>query len=91
MLAENIKVVFVPHMFDRAGSYHQRHMKTALSLPAARGDDGATPFRLSEGEPFPTSYGEDTHRKIFGSPVTTPAASPSWGSTRARSSGSTVC
>jgi hypothetical protein len=77
MLAKNIKVVFVIHMFDRAGSYHERQMKTALFLPAARGDDGARPFRLSEGGPFPTSYGEDTHRKIFGSPLTTPTASPS--------------
>ena len=66
MLAENIKVLFVTHMFDLAGTYHERQMRTALFLRAARGEDDARPFRLSEGRPLPTSYGEDTYRKIFG-------------------------
>jgi DNA mismatch repair ATPase MutS len=69
MLAENIKVMFVTHLFDLAWSYHQRRMSAALFLRAPRGDDGARPFRLTEGEPLPTSYGEDTYRKVFGSPI----------------------
>ena len=74
MLAEDIKVVFVTHLFDLAEGYHGRRMTTALFLRAPRGDDGARPFRLSEGEPLPTSYGEDTYRKIFGASVETAQA-----------------
>lgn len=66
MLAEKIKVVFVTHLFDLADSYHTQEMGTALFLRAPRGEDGARPFRLCEGKPLPTSYGEDTYRVIFG-------------------------
>ncbi len=69
MLAANIKIVFVTHMYDLAASYHQRQMNTALFLRAPRSEDGARPFRLSEGEPLRTSYGHDTYRNIFGAPV----------------------
>jgi MutS-like protein len=69
MLAENIKIVFITHMFDLASSYHERGMRTALFLRAPRGEDGARPFRLCEGEPLPTSYGEDTYRQIFGASI----------------------
>ena len=43
----------------------------ALFLRAERGSHGARPFRLSEGEPLSTSYGEDSYRKIFGVGVET--------------------
>jgi DNA mismatch repair ATPase MutS len=77
MLAENIKVVFVTHLFDLAASYHEQRMGAALFLRAPRGDDGARPFRLSQGEPLPTSYGEDTYRKIFGATARAAIVSPS--------------
>lgn len=77
MVAENIKVVFVTHMYDLAASYHHRRSPTALFLRAARGEEGARPFRLSEGEPLPTSYGEDTYRKIFGAGLDAMTARPS--------------
>jgi MutS domain V len=76
MLAERIKVVFVTHMYDLAAGYHRRRMRTALFLRAPRGEDGARPFRLSAGEPLPTSYGEDTYRKIFGASIDAARASP---------------
>jgi MutS domain V len=75
LLHEHIKVVFVTHMFDLAQGFHERRLSQALFLRAERGSDGARPFRLSEGEPLPTSYGEDSYRKIFGRAVEpTPAA-----------------
>ena len=77
MLAENIKVVFVTHMFELAQTYYERQMSTALFLRAARAEDGARSFRLSAGEPLPTSYGEDTYHKIFGAPVKAATARPS--------------
>jgi hypothetical protein len=43
---------------------------TTLFLRAARADDGSRPFRIDEGEPLPTSYGEDLYRQTFGSNTT---------------------
>ena len=60
LLQERIKVVFVTHMFDLAHGFHERALDQALFLRAERGSHGARPFRLSEGEPLPTSYGEDS-------------------------------
>jgi DNA mismatch repair ATPase MutS len=75
MLAEHIKVVFVTHMFDLSTSYYEQHLPAALFLRAERGREDARPFRLTEGEPLPTSYGSDSYRKVFGRSVDdTPAA-----------------
>ena len=62
-------MLFVTHMFDLADGFYRRGLDTALFLRAERGTEGARPFKLSEGEPLPTSYGEDSYRKIFGSSV----------------------
>jgi MutS domain V len=72
-----IRVVFVTHMFDLASSVHRQDLATALFLRAERGSDGARPFRISEGEPLPTSYGEDSYRKIFGKTLAPGVAAPS--------------
>jgi hypothetical protein len=69
MLAEDIKVLFVTHMFDLSNGYYDQQLPNALFLRAQRGDEGARPFRLSEGEPLRTSYGEDSYRKVFGEDV----------------------
>jgi hypothetical protein len=68
-------VLFVTHMFDLASSFHRQGIDTALFLRAERGSDGARPFKISEGEPLPTSYGEDSYRKIFGKALDGPAPS----------------
>jgi DNA mismatch repair ATPase MutS len=74
LLAEHVKVVFVTHMFDLADSFYEQNQGSALFLRAERGSGGARPFRLSEGKPLPTSYGEDSYRKIFGRSVGTTTA-----------------
>jgi hypothetical protein len=66
LLEEGVKVLFVTHMFELAGGLYRRSLDGALFLRAERGSDGARPFKLSEGEPLPTSYGEDSYKKIFG-------------------------
>ncbi|HYB31618.1 MAG TPA: hypothetical protein VEF89_33855 [Solirubrobacteraceae bacterium] len=76
LLEAGVKVLFVTHMFDLASSFHRQGLEAALFLRAERGADGARPFKISEGEPRPTSYGEDSYRKIFGREVgRTPAPS----------------
>jgi len=75
LLETGIKVAYVTHMFDLAHGFYRQEMATALFLRAERESDGRRTFRLIEGEPLPTSYGEDVYRRIFGAvPDTAPAA-----------------
>jgi DNA mismatch repair ATPase MutS len=74
LVEQGIKVLFVTHMFDLADGLHRRKLDTALFLRAERGSAGARPFKLSEARPLPTSYGEDSYRKIFGADVETARA-----------------
>jgi DNA mismatch repair ATPase MutS len=67
MLDKQIKVIFVTHMYDLAHSFHAQQLPTALFLRAERQADGSRTFKLLEREPLPTSYGEDSYRRIFGS------------------------
>ncbi|HTX12612.1 MAG TPA: hypothetical protein VME22_28605 [Solirubrobacteraceae bacterium] len=69
LLEAGVKILFVTHMFDLASSFQRRHLDTALFLRAERGAEGSRPFRVAEGDPLPTSYGEDSYRKIFGHDV----------------------
>jgi MutS domain V len=66
LLETGVKVIFVTHMFDLASGFHRRRLESALFMRAERGSDGARPFKIAEGEPLPTSYGEDSYRKVFG-------------------------
>ena len=66
MLDKQIKVFFVTHMYDLAHSFYALELDTALFLRAEREPDGRRTFKLIEGEPLPTSYGEDSYRRIFG-------------------------
>jgi DNA mismatch repair ATPase MutS len=68
MLDRQIKVFFVTHMYDLAHGLHEQHLGTALFLRAERQADGRRTFKLREGKPLPTSYGEDSYRRIFGIP-----------------------
>ena len=73
MLRKQIKVFFVTHMYDLAHSFYAQQPGNALFLRAERQPDGRRTFRLTEGEPLPTSYGEDSYRRIFGTAGPTPA------------------
>jgi hypothetical protein len=66
MLDKQIKVVFVTHMYDLAHGFFEQHPGHALFLRAEREPDGRRTFKLIEGKPLPTSYGEDSYRRIFG-------------------------
>jgi hypothetical protein len=74
MLDKRIKVVFVTHMYDLASSFHAQRLDTALFLRAERQPDGQRTFKLVERAPLPTSYGEDSYRRIFGAADAVPAA-----------------
>lgn len=66
LLEMGIKVVYVTHMFDLAHGLFDASRNDALFLRAERLASGERTFRLLEGEPLPTSYGQDLYRKVFG-------------------------
>jgi DNA mismatch repair ATPase MutS len=53
LLDRRVKVFFVVHLYDFA------------FLRADREPDGTRSFKLVDGEPSETSYGEDLHREVF--------------------------
>jgi hypothetical protein len=61
-----VKVLFVTHLYDLAHNLYARHDPADLFLRAERRPDGVRTFRLTPGKPEPTSYGEDSFRRIFG-------------------------
>jgi hypothetical protein len=60
-----IRIVFVTHLYDLAGRCFADNPGNALFLRAERRSDGHRTFKLPEGEPLPTSYGEDLYRQVF--------------------------
>ncbi|PWK89723.1 MutS-related protein [Fulvimonas soli] len=66
LLARNVKVVFVTHLYTFARGLYERRMPDALFLRAQRLADGTRTFRLAEGEPLETSHGADLYRQVFG-------------------------
>lgn len=66
LVETGVKVVFVTHQFTLADLFYRRGLDTALFLRAERATDGQRTFKLVEGEPLPTSFGEDLYRRIGG-------------------------
>src|SRR5262249_24056278 len=67
LLEKRIKVFFVTHLYDFADGLYDRKRGSTIFLRAERRPDGGRTFKLTEGEPLQTSYGEDLYRKIFAS------------------------
>lgn len=60
-----IVVLFVTHLFDLAHGLYRQHSDSMLFLRAERRPDGTRTLRVVPAEPLPTSYGEDSYRRIF--------------------------
>jgi MutS domain V len=67
LLEKRVKVFYVTHLYEFARGFSDRKIEEALFLRAERQTDGARTFKLLEGEPLETSYGEDLYRQIFAS------------------------
>lgn len=65
LMDRKIKVFFVTHLFEFARGLHEKQLSNAVFLRAERRDDGERTFRLVEGEPLQTSYGEDLYERVF--------------------------
>jgi len=66
LLEKRIKILFVTHLYELAHGFYDRKMTNAIFLRAERHADGTRTFRLIEGEPLQTSYGQDVYNGIFG-------------------------
>jgi len=64
-MEKNIRVFFVTHLFEFAHGFYQKKLKNTLFLLAERQIDTSRTFKLFEGKPLQTSYGEDLYYEIF--------------------------
>lgn len=68
LLEADVRVFLVTHLFELADGFRSANGGDALFLRAERREDGQHTFRMVEGEPLPTSYGQDLYRQIFEAP-----------------------
>jgi hypothetical protein len=66
LLEARVRVFFVTHQYEFAHRCFGERARDALFLRAERRADGTRTFKLIEGEPLQTSYGEDLYREVFG-------------------------
>lgn len=67
LLEGEAKVLFVTHSYELGRRFLGQGRADTLFLRAERLADGRRTFRQLEGEPLPTSYGQDLFRRIFAS------------------------
>jgi DNA mismatch repair ATPase MutS len=80
LLEKGMKVFCVTHLYEFARDFFDEKDKSAIFLRAEREADGTRTFKLAEGEPLQTSYGQDLYNKVFGVEDQTVAAGPTMSS-----------
>lgn len=65
LIKKNIKIFFVTHLFEFAYQWQEMNDKHVLFLRAERQADGMRTYKLFEGKPLQTSYGDDLFKSIF--------------------------
>jgi DNA mismatch repair ATPase MutS len=65
LLEKHIKIFYVTHLYEFAHGFSDRKTEGVLFLRAERESDGTRTFKLREGEPLQTAYGEDLYHQIF--------------------------
>jgi hypothetical protein len=65
LLERRITVFYVTHLYELAHGFFALGPETASFLRAEREADGTRTYRLLEGEPLQTSFGEDLYRTVF--------------------------
>jgi DNA mismatch repair ATPase MutS len=66
LLEKRVKIGFVTHLYDFSHGAYENNDETSIFLRAERLADGERTFKLIEGEPLQTGYGEDLYYEIFG-------------------------
>jgi DNA mismatch repair ATPase MutS len=65
LLEKRIKVFFVTHLYEFSHGFYDKKMGNVIFLRAERQTDRGRTFKIFEGEPLQTSYGEDLYSEIF--------------------------
>ena len=65
LLDAGVKVVFVTHLFDLAHGIHASARETPCSCVPSAATTANVRTSSPKASPLPTSYGEDTYRRIF--------------------------
>jgi DNA mismatch repair ATPase MutS len=65
LIERGINVFFVTHQFDFANRFYEKYLDNAIFLLAERLPDGTRTFKIKEGKPMQTNYGEDLYNEIF--------------------------
>jgi MutS domain V len=65
LVERHIKVFFVTHLYEFAHGLFENKREDSIFLRAERRTDGTRTFKLVEGEPLETSFGEDLYAKVF--------------------------
>jgi len=65
LLEKGIKVLFVTHLYECSRGFYERNTPEAMFLRAERQADGTRTFKIVEGEPLQTSYGQDLYQRVF--------------------------
>ncbi|MGB6484285.1 MAG: hypothetical protein WBE86_12440 [Candidatus Acidiferrales bacterium] len=65
LLETRIKIFYVTHLYEFAHGFFDGKSESCIFWRAERRADGTRTFRIVEGEPLETSYGEDLYRQIF--------------------------
>jgi hypothetical protein len=61
----------VTHLYTLARGFYGKGMANAAFLVAERQADGERTFRMIEGVPSQTSFGEDLYARVFGTVIET--------------------
>lgn len=65
LIENKIKILFVTHLFELASKCYEDRNDKSIFLRAERKENGERTFKIIEGEPLRTSYGEDLYKIIF--------------------------
>ena len=65
LVESRVRVLSVTHLYELARGFYVAERENVLFLSAERREGGARTFKLREGKPLPTSFGEDLYERIF--------------------------
>ena len=66
LLERGVKEFFVTHLYEFPQGIYDKKMESVIFLRADRQADGKRTFKLIEGGPLQTSFGEDLYQRVFG-------------------------
>jgi MutS domain V len=75
LVERGVRVFFVTHLSEFARRFYARRLDGTRFLRAERHADGTRTYRLSDGAPLQTSYGEDLYDAVFGADRSNPQES----------------